>query len=227
MRLDEAMVMRVRPSLLQRHATSVDRYGEAMIRDMQRELAQGFTQGLSQGQMVDRITSLQGPRGMVSIRAVEIQPGTVVRLDEEFIPEGLFIRRRSWAWRILRTETAEAQNAVNQEALEANATRGLRRKILAMMDNRTAEDSIHVHGQIRGIRQKFTDGAGRRYLRPPARPNDRETLIPWRSDWPETAHSRPLTEAQQTQRVNRNERWARQRAGRMREIDRLQGMLRR
>lgn len=218
LRLDEAIVMRVRPSLLARHATSVDRYGEAMIGAMQRAMAQGLVEGVSQGEMVDRLVTLRGPTGAVSLRAVEIQPGMVVRLAEEQIPEGLFVRYRSWAWRIVRTEVAEAQNATCDQAIsEARAEfPDLKRKILAVMDQRTAWDSIVVHGQVRGEQEYFRDGAGREYLRPPARPHDRETLVPWRTGWPDTPHSRELGEGERTAMWSRNEKWQAERARRRR-----------
>lgn len=194
-RLDEAVVSLLRPSLLDRHATSVDRYGSAMIRRMNVELAQGFAEGISQREMVDRLVGLRGPRGAVSLRAVEIQPGMVVRLAEELIAEGLFVRYRSWAWRIVRTEVAEAQNAVALEGMMDWRDKDfpdLQKKILAILDDRTADDSLGVHGQIRDLDKTFMDGAGRVYLRPPSRPNDREYLIPWRPHWSEVSASRQV-----------------------------------
>lgn len=206
LRLEQAMVARLRPSLLARHATSVDRYGMSMIRDMQRTLSTGLASGRTQYQMMQQLRWMGGPRGVVSLAAVEIQPGLVVRIREGVIPEGLFVQRRSWAWRIVRTEVAEAQNAVSERIVETGHRQfpDMKRKILAVMDNRTANDSIGVHGQIRAIGENFVDGAGRRYLRPPSRPNDRETLIPWRERWPETPRSRPLTQAQQREMAERN-----------------------
>jgi len=214
LRIDEAIVTRMMPSLLARHATSVDRYGTAMIRRVELELSQGFAEGISQREAVNRLVRMKGPTGMVSMRAVEIQPGMVVRLTEEFIPEGLFTRYRTWAWRVVRTETAEAQNAVAQaESVAARAELpDMKRKILAVMDQRTARDSLGVHGQVRAINEPFIDGAGRSYLRPPSRPNDRETVIPWREKWPDTERSRPLTQAEQEETWRRNQEWQNERA---------------
>lgn len=224
LQLDEAMIMHMEPSLLMQNATSVDRYGKAMIADMERALAQGFAEGVTQSQMVDRLVKMKGPRGMVSLRAVEVQPNVVVRLQEKLIPEGLFVRRRSWAWRIVRTETANAQNAGHQAAIrhaEQTLHIEIKRKILAVMDMRTAPDSIEVHGQVRAQDEMFVDGAGRTYLRPPARPNDRETIIPWRDEYPDTPRSRPLTERQRTIMTNRNVAYQKDRAKRRRRIMRM------
>jgi len=209
LRVDETMIMRTRPSLLARHATSVDRYGSAMITRLEQSMAQGMAEGISQFEQVGRLTRMGGPRGMVSMRAVEVQPGMVVRISEELIPEGLFVRHRNWAWRIVRTETAEAQNMVNLDGIEGGRQDfpDMSKKILAMMDNRTAADSIAVHGQIRKTDENFVDGAGRHYLRPPARPNDRETIIPWRAHWSETPRSRVMTESQQRTMLERNAEW--------------------
>jgi len=209
LRLDEALITRLEPSLLARSATSVDRYGTSMITRMQEELAKGFASNMTQGQMVDRLINMGGPRGAVSMRAVEVSPSMVVRVSQEMIPEGLFVRYRGWAWRVVRTEVAEAQNAASQlQATEAaKVFPDMKRKILAVMDKRTAADSLGVHGQVRGLRELFTDGAGRQYLRPPSRPNDRETLIPWRERWPSTSRSRPLSQARQRELNERNQAW--------------------
>lgn len=212
-RSQEALIARVRPSLLARHATSVDRYGEAMIRRITGELGQGFVEGVGQRQMVDRLVRLQGPRGMVSLRAVEVQPGMVVRVSERSIPEGLFVRHRNWAWRVVRTEVAEAQNAVSEaQILDDERELGqMRKKIIAVMDLRTAQDSIGVHGQVRRPNEMFRDGAGREYLRPPSRPNDRETIIPWRPHWAESDVTRPLSQARRREMWQRNQEWQQER----------------
>ena len=197
-RLREAKLLELKPTLLQRHMASVDRYGDQMIRQMNRILAQGIVQGKTQGQLVDDFVRLRGPRGTVSLKAIEIQPGMVIRISEEIIPEGLFMRYRSWAWRIIRTETAEAQNAAHLEATRGfrNQFPDLKKKILATFDQRTAFDSVGVHGQVRDIDKPFIDGAGRVYQRPPSRPHDREIVIPWRTSWPNTDHSQPPTTKQ-------------------------------
>lgn len=188
----------VRASRLRAHATSVDRYGEAMIGEFERTLAVGMAAGLSQWEMVNSLTGHAGPRGRVSMAAT-VRGGQVVRLREEDIPEGLFSRYRSWAWRIVRTETAHAYNEarlVGLYAIRDSDFPDLKKKILAHFDNRTAYDSIVVHGQVRDLDGFFEDGAGRVYQRPPARPNDRETMIPWREHWPDVASTRPLPQSE-------------------------------
>lgn len=184
----------VQASLLRQHATSMDRYGEEMERTMRQTLQSNLLAGGSFSQAVDQLVAMRGPRGRVSVVARELGDGTVERIRLETIPEGLFRRHRWWAMRIVRTETAYAQNAAGFEALHAARDHDfpdMQKKILAMMDNRTAPDSIAVHGQIRDLDATFRDGAGREYLHPPARPNDREVVIPWRPGWDETETSAP------------------------------------
>jgi len=216
LRVNEALIMRLQPSLLARHATSVDRYGQAMIAEMQRRMAEGLLEGVSQREMTNRLVAMRGPQGLVSLRAFEMQPGMVVRTQEAMIPEGLFVAKRFWAWRIVRTEVAEAQNATAQEEYyEAREELpDMQRKILAILDNRTAQDSLGVHGQVRALDKPFLDGAGRSYMRPPSRPNDRETLVPWRPHWSSTPRSRPLSASERERIWTRNERWQADRARR-------------
>lgn len=182
----------VRASLMRQHATSMDRYGEEMERVMRQTLQSNLLAGGTFSQAVDQLVAHGGPRGRVPLISRLRPDGTVERVRLENIPEGLFRRHRWWAMRIVRTETAYAQNAAAFEALHAARDHDFpdqQKKILAMMDNRTYPDSIAVHGQIRELDEMFVDGAGRRYLHPPARPNDREVVIPWRPGWEETETS--------------------------------------
>ncbi len=195
-RVDRAARLRLQQSLLSRHATSVDRYERAMIGQINRIIATGIARGRTQSQMVDDLVQIRGPKGVVSLRAVQIQPGMVVRVAEENIPEGLFLRYRSWAWRIVRTEMSEAQNASHMASIQGHREQfpDIKKKILATFDLRTAMDSVGVHGQVRPVDGYFMDGAGRTYQRPPSRPNDREVVIPWRDRWSETRYTQPPTE---------------------------------
>lgn len=171
-RLEHAQVLdslsrRRTGSLISQHEASVDRYGRSMVRKVERELMQGLVQGQTQGEMVDRLMNLKG--------------------------DGLGpFEGEAWrARRIVRTETAYAYNVVQLDAIVEMRAEfpDAAKKIVATFDDRTAADSVYVHGQVRSIGEFFTDGAGRQYEHPPGRPNDREVLIPWRKSWPETEYT--------------------------------------
>lgn len=168
--------------------TSVDRYGDKMLGDLEDIMRAGILAGSSMDDIIGALTGHGGPRGKVSLAAV-ITPNGVLRVREADIPEGLFVRNKYWAERLVRTEMLKAYNGARQAALESahGDHPGMKRKILATLDKRTGHDSIAVHGQVRGIKENFVDGAGRSYLYPPARPNDRETVIPWKDEWDDSA----------------------------------------
>lgn len=112
--------------------------------------------------------------------------GAVAGLDqrEKIVDEvRTVIQRERWkADRIVRTELSDAYNGTHLQGLRvARDEYGLKPKksAIATFDGRTARDSYPVHGQVRELEENFTDGAGRSYLHPPGRPNDREKEIPW------------------------------------------------
>lgn len=183
-------------SLLRQHATSLDRYGSVMIAEFERAMQLGIVAKLTPDQMVGLLVGHGGPKGVVSIAARELEDGSVVRLLERYSGQGLFVDDRYWAERIVRTELMRSYNEGTQAAiLEESVTDfpDLQRMIIATFDNRTAPDSLYVHGQIRGPTEPFTDGAGRTYMVPPGRPNDREDITPWRPRWEVPEEFRPLT----------------------------------
>lgn len=91
---------------------------------------------------------------------------------------------RFWAERIVRTELLGAANRGSWEATrEADDQLGDVVKILAAsFDGRTNSDSYAVHGQIRRPTEAFETWTGM-VQHPPARPNDRETIITHRIAW--------------------------------------------
>lgn len=179
-----------RASLLRSMPTALDRYGEAMTGRFELFVRLGIHQGLTAEDMIGALTGHGGPTGRVSL-AAKVTPDGVIRLREVDIPEGLFVRHRYWAERIVRTESMKSYNSARMEGLREQKRQwpDLQKKIIAILDDRTAPDSIAVNGQIRNLDDEFVDGAGRRYQFPPARPNDRETVIPWRPRWTEPAQA--------------------------------------
>ena len=186
--------------IVDRIPQSVDRYTAAMRQRFGAVIATGLASGATKRDMVRSLIGATrgGPSGEVSTAAVVLPNGTVERVRTENIPEGLFKRYEYWAERIVRTEVANAYNTSKLVALQEarNDLPDLKKKIIATFDNRTAYDSFYVHGQVRDVDKPFTDGAGRVYQNPPARPNDRETIIPWRTAWPDTSISAPKSDAE-------------------------------
>lgn len=185
--MQDALVRGSGASLLQRHQTSWNRYGKAMVGDFERVLRTAQLEGLTHHQTVSRLVRAGelGGHSAASLHAHE--PG--------YFPEPSgYVKRRYWAERIVRTENAHALGAgalQSMNVLREKEFPDLCKKILAKFDNRTAPDSVAVHGQVRKLEEMFMDGAGRQYLHPPGRPNDRETVIPWRPHWEAT----PSTQA--------------------------------
>lgn len=179
--MQDSIVRGTGASLLRQHQASVGRYSTAMIQDFERVMRVGALEGLSQHQVISRLVS-QGELGGINAQKLhETEPGYFPA------PTG-YVVRRYWAERIVRTETAYALNAANASTIATAKVTDfpdMQKKILAHFDTRTAPDSIAVHGQIRPVEGLFADGAGRNYKHPPARPNDREVVIPWRPHWSE------------------------------------------
>jgi hypothetical protein len=170
-----------------------------MAQQFSRIIQVGLTSGATVDQMVASLVAHGGPKGLrVSLVAKEVAPGVVQRIREGRFKQGLFVERKYWAERIVRTEVAYAYNGAAMEGLHALKKEGepVKKKIVATFDARTAADSIAVHGQVRELDQPFVDGAGRVYQHPPARPHDRETVLGWFDHWAETPSSEPPTESE-------------------------------
>lgn len=178
-------------SLLSRNAASVQRYGAAMVADFERVIRTGLVTGASNHEMIHALISAGAAKG---VTAAKLKKG-----DPKYFPTPTgYMRKQYWAERIIRTETAYAYNRGSYDSIAASRKQfpDMQKKILATFDARTAPDSVAVHGQIRNVEDLFMDGAGRQYLHPPGRPNDRETIVPWRSSWPELSNTAPVAPEQ-------------------------------
>lgn len=150
--------------LLARHPSSVARYGLRTIERVAGVMQRGLLEGATFDEMKKRLTSGPGP----------------------------LVQSAGDAARIVRTEGMFAYNAgAHEEALAQRAARfpDLQKKLVETFDIRTAEDSRAAHGQVKDLEDLFVDGAGRRYLHPPGRPNDRGVCIPYRMAWEEGSTS--------------------------------------
>ena len=98
-----------------------------------------------------------------------------------------------WAERIVRTEVMGAYARSSWETIrEADDQFGDMTKFLcATFDDRTGADSYVVHGQCRRPEQAFASWYGF-FQHPPARPNDREVVVPHRISWPRPPYLFPM-----------------------------------
>lgn len=149
-----AMSKIARESLIERIPNSLARWGPDVARRVRNELAASQATKTFSG---DTITAIKGVIGA----------------------------ERWKADRIFRTELFNGYNAAHLDGLETARDVyqiDTKKSAIVTFDGRTDADSYPVHGQVRELNEKFTDGDGRRYLHPPGRPNDREKEIPWIDD---------------------------------------------
>lgn len=144
----------------------LQRYGAGVVEDFEGVLQQRFIAQVPWGETRDRLTAaspfLQGAPA-------------------------------HWAERIVRTEVMGASNRASFEAMQEidEQLGGDMLKILcATFDDRTAADSYAVHGQIRRVSEPFDTWQGP-VMTPPARPNDREVVVPHRMSWPIPGNLKP------------------------------------
>jgi hypothetical protein len=134
--------------LIPRYRNSAARYGKAMTDDIRRELAVGVIRGETFDELTTRLVKMRGPRGLVSLRGLQGSPGA----HHEVIAEGLFVRYRGWAERIVRTEAMNAYNEHAQNGL-AQLERedpGWVQKWDATVDARGCEICRGLHGATIG-----------------------------------------------------------------------------
>lgn len=165
----------VATSLLVQHRASMARYGAGVITSMEDVMARGILGGAQNTEMVDKMMAT-------------------------------FEGHRWQAERIVRTELAWSYNAghVNAAVAQAQAMPDLMMRwsehvedeTYAPLDDRVAEDSIAMHGQLAPPGGLFTqppttpDGeevpeglVAKTWPHPPNRPNDRAVIAPWRPGW--------------------------------------------
>jgi len=160
-------------TLLRVHDSSFRRYGARLVSSMETELAVSLASGESLSAAIRRI------EGVAQIE---------------------------WwrAERIGRTESSHAFNAAHDAGIErARAilpdlnkrwTEHVDDETGRPLDDRVADDSLALHGQVAGDGGMFEMPAdprvsaklhGKRWAFPPNRPNDRARILPWRPHWGE------------------------------------------
>jgi hypothetical protein len=159
------------PSLIRANAASFQRYGSTVTSKIEEQLALSLMTGETPYDAMERVEETA---------------------DTEF-----------WrAERIVRTETAYAFNASHADSIAAAAeelpdlyqrwSEHVDDTTGQPLDDRVAEDSLVLHGQVTKPGQMFVMPPDPRvspkmwnqqYENPPNRPNDRAVLLPWRPDW--------------------------------------------
>lgn len=167
--------------LIPRHRNSANRYGTQITEDFRHQLAIGVAKGESFDELTSRLVRHGGPRGFVSLRGTLGEPGAI----GEQIAEGLFVRYRHWAERVVRTELMHAYNAHHLAALEElnAADPGYEKRWDAFFDRRTCPICKALDGVILAPEAEFRPGVPH----PPAHPNDRCRITAMRKEWAEAA----------------------------------------
>jgi hypothetical protein len=122
------------------------------------------------------------------------------RVGDIILRAGDILDSNAWQLeRTARTEASFAWNAAQADAIAGLRSRGyeLRQRWTERIDDMTgrpldakvAADSKELHGQVCLPGESFimppgaAKMAGKRWLHPPNRPNDRAVLTPWMADW--------------------------------------------
>lgn len=181
-----AVLAEGRRALIPRFKASAARYGEYVTKDIQRELAVGVARGETFDQLTRRLMRHGGPKGMVTVRGIEGDPGAV----SEHIAEGLFRRYRSRASTVVRTETINAYNVVAVDAItEAHAEDpGFMLRWDAAIDRRLCQLCRELDGKTAPVGGTFPEG----YDHPPAHPCCRCATTPWHEAWGPSINSAPV-----------------------------------
>lgn len=182
---EAAAIANANSFLIPHYRTSAKRYVSNVQADIKQQLALGVLKGETIDELTNRLVKHGGPRGFVALRGVKGTPGARV----EFIAEGLFVRYRHWAERVVRTEVMSAYNTVADESLEqlSKGDATLRRRWNAAADWRLCSICSSLDGLVVDIGQDF-----RGYATAPAHPNCRCNVGPWKDTWEsESAPSRP------------------------------------
>lgn len=162
-----------------RYKTSAARYAGQIGDDIRRQLAIGLVRGETVDQMVRRLAAHGGPKGLVFVRGKEGDP----KARAEMISEGLFKRYRSWAERLVRTETVNAYNEaalIGMDQLEKDDP-GYFKRWDAAVDGRLCILCRYFDDLVVPLHERFPLG----FDKPPRHPNCRCAVVIWRKEWDE------------------------------------------
>jgi len=146
--------------LFNQHQTSIDAYGQDVLRNVARGITQSLVSRDTLGQVVTKLNKFM--------------------LVEEFKLQRL---ARTELHNVYNLGKLQAMRLVKQETLP-----DLKKTLIHPMDNRTGADSVQLKAlnPIVAVDKpfKFTfNGKERVFMAPPDRPNDRAILVPYRKVW--------------------------------------------
>jgi SPP1 gp7 family putative phage head morphogenesis protein len=174
-----------RRTLVPQFASSAARYAGDSFEQIRKQISLGFLQNESFEQMTRRLIRIGGPTGRVALVGISGMPGAHV----ETITDGLFARYPYYAERLVRTEGINAYNVVHQRGLvEANREDPeIQMRWDASADRRRCAICADLDGKIVDVAETFTTDLlppeKRTKRHPPAHPNCRCTLTPWKAAW--------------------------------------------
>jgi SPP1 gp7 family putative phage head morphogenesis protein len=173
LRLPVARVLAtVDQTLMHRHASAAAKYAGDVGRRARREMMLGVIQGESPGQIANRLLT-------PAQREAAVRRGP--RAIAEAVAENQFVRNKSDALRLVRTELVNAYSVTEIESLrEADEEDpGYLKMWDATSDLRTCRDCARLNSKIAPLDRPFPGGV----WHPPLHPNDRCTVTPWHSGW--------------------------------------------
>ena len=161
--------------LMHRHAHAASKYAGDVGRRARRDIMLGVIQGESPGQIADRLLT-PAQRDLARRRGP--------RAIAEHAAENQFMRNKSDALRLVRTELVNAYSVAQIESLrEADEEDpGYLKMWDATLDLRTCRDCARLNGKVARLDRPFPGGV----WHPPLHPNDRCGVTPWHRGWGRT-----------------------------------------
>lgn len=158
-------------SLIRANERSFARYGTAVTRKVEEELAVSLATGETPLEAIDRVRAVADNQWWQAERIVRT--------------EGAYAFNAAHADSIEEAQDA-LPDLMNRWSEHVDDQTG------AALDNRVAKDSLVLHGQVVPVGANFVMPPDPRvspklwnqtYAQPPNRPNDRSVLLPWRPRW--------------------------------------------
>lgn len=156
---------------IERHATSAQRYGLEVSKQIRNDLTIGVVKGETIEQMARRLSDGGYDRVAAKGKAYVA----------EKMADGQFFANEADAVRLVRTELNAAYNDDQIEGIKQadDDDPGWKKKWDAANDDNVCDDCDELDGEVVDPDEDFTGGVSG----PPLHPNDRCSVVPWRDDW--------------------------------------------